>query len=514
MRPRCALGLLALGCLALTARAGEPRPLEFHLTFDRTVCAEPFTGRIYVLLSKNPISQLPAGPSWFKPEPFFARDVKDWKLGETRVVAAGALAHPEPLAKLTRGDWWVTAVMDRDCGARSFARGEGNGYSKPARLNLDPASSGPVKLVLDQIFRAPPFKETERVKLVDIESKLLSAFHGRPVRLRAGVVLPKSFVQENERRYPVVIPGFSGTHLMAHAAAARNATEVDGVEMIHVMLDPDCRLGHHVFADSDNNGPCGKALVEELIPHIERTCRGLGTPAARFVTGHSSGGWSSLWLQVAYPDFFGGCWSTAPDPVDFRDFQKVNIYEPGVNLFTDARGEPRPLARKGDKVLVHYKPFSDMEAVMGRGGQLGSFEAVFSPKGPDGRPKPLWDRATGQVDAAVAQTWERYDIRLVLERNWKQLGPKLAGKLHVYMGEKDNFYLEGATLLLKRALARLGSDAVVELFPGRDHRSLVDTALRRRIAREMAARYRAASRGQNPNVESRNPKQIRIPNTQ
>ncbi len=502
MRPCRCLGLLALGCLALSARAGEPRPLEFYLTFDKSVSAAPFTGRVYVLLSKKEIKQLPAGPNWFKPEPFFALDVKDWKPGERLPFGGNAIGYPEPLAKLPKGDWWVTAVMDFDRGTRSFARGHGNGYSKPAVFRLDAASSGPVKLVIDQVFRAPPFKETERVKLVDIESKLLSAFHGRPVHLRAGVVLPKSFAAEKERRYPVVyeIPGFGGTHFMAHLAAARKATEVGGVEMIHVMLDPDCPLGHHVFADSDNNGPCGKALIEELIPHIERTFRGLGTPAARFVTGHSSGGWSSLWLQVAYPDFFGGCWSTAPDPVDFRDFQKVNIYQPGVNIFTDAEGNPRPLGRKGGKVLFHYRPFSDMEAVMGRGGQLGSFEAVFSPKGPDGKPLRLWDRATGKIDPAVAKTWERYDIRLTLERNWKTLGPKLAGKIHVYMGEQDDFYLEGATLLLKQALARLGSDAVVELFPGRDHGSLVDTALRQRIAREMAESYR---RGSNPKSEVR-----------
>jgi S-formylglutathione hydrolase FrmB len=516
MRLHTCLGLLALGCLPLTARAGEPRPLEFQLTFDKTVSAEPFSGRVYVMLSRSALKQLPAGPNWFKPEPFFAVDVKAWKPGETRVLGAGAVAYPEPLARLPKGDWWVVAIMDLDRGARSFTQGDGNGHSKPVRLTLDPTASGPVKLVLDQVYRKPAFKETERVKLVDIESRLLSAFHGRPVRLRAGVVLPKSFAREKDRRYPVVyeIPGFTGTHFMAHVAAARNATEVDGVEMIHVMLDPDCRLGHHVFADSDNNGPCGKALTEELIPHIERTFRGLGTPVARFVTGHSSGGWSSLWLQVAYPDFFGGCWSTAPDSVDFRDFQKVNVYEPGVNLFTDARGESRPLARKGDKILVHYKPFSDMEGVMGRGGQLGSFEAVFSPMGPDGKPKPLWDRATGKVDPAVAKSWERYDICLIVERNWKQLGPKLAGKLHVYMGEKDNFYLDGATVLLKQALARQGSDAVIELFPGRDHGSLVDTALRRRIAREMAERYRTSTRGQNPKSESRNPKQTPIRNTQ
>ena len=121
-------------------------------------------------------------------------------------------------------------------------------------------------------------------------------------------------------------------------AEKRNATDVAGVDMIHVMLDPSCRTGHHVFADSANNGPFGRALVEELIPHIEARFRGLGKPAGRFLTGHSSGGWSSLWLQTTYPDFFGGTWSTAPDPVDFRDFQKINLYAPGTNIFVDDKG--------------------------------------------------------------------------------------------------------------------------------------------------------------------------------
>src|SRR5439155_7770138 len=122
----------------------------------------------------------------------------------------------------------------------------------------------------------------------------------------------------------------------------------------------------------------------------------------------------------------------------------------------------RPIARRGQRPVLYNRPFSGREAVMGHGGQLGSFEAVFSPRGPDGRPRRLWDRATGAVDPEVARCWERYDIRLVLERNWKTLGPKLAGKLHVYVGDEDTFYLEGAVVLLKEALNKLGSDAVVE----------------------------------------------------
>src|SRR5262249_7109874 len=153
------------------------------------------------------------------------------------------------------------------------------------------------------------------------------------------------------------------------------ATDVAGIEFLHVVLDPSCRLGHHVFADSENNGPCGQALIEELIPHIEKEYRGLGLPVGRFVTGHSSGGWSSLWLQVTYPDFFGGVWSTAPDPVDFRDFQRIDLTRPGANLFTDAKGQSRPIARKDRKAVLSFKEFSDMEVVMGHGGQLASFEA-------------------------------------------------------------------------------------------------------------------------------------------
>src|SRR5439155_5547633 len=335
---------------------------------------------------------------------------------------------------------------------------------------VDPSASGPVKLVIDHLYPQRKFEESERVKLLDIESPLLSKFHGKPVRLSAGVILPKSFAKEPVKRYPIIyeIPGFGGNHHMAQGRAKQDVTDVAGTEMIWVVLDPSCRLGHHVFADSANNGPYGRTLCEELMPNIEKSYRGLGVPAARFVTGHSSGGWSSLWLQVTYPDFFGGTWSTAPDSVDFRDFQRVNIYR-DKSLFTDESGKPRPLARRGGKVLLHYKPFSDMEHVMGRGGQLGSFEAVFSPRGPDGKPLRLWDRATGDIKPAVAKTWEAYDIRLLLERNWQTLGPKLAGKLHVYMGAEDTFYLEGATILLKESLVKLGSDAVVEVFPGRDH---------------------------------------------
>jgi S-formylglutathione hydrolase FrmB len=352
-------------------------------------------------------------------------------------------------------------------------------------MELDPAKSGTIELKLDQVAKGREFKETDTVKLFEIESQLLTKFHGKPTALRAGVVLPPSFGKEPERKYPVVyeVTGFGGNHFAAINSAARKAWDLNGTEALWVVLDANCRLGHHVFADSANNGPVGTALVTELIPALEKQFRGNGK---RATCGHSSGGWSSLWLQVTYADTFAGCWSTAPDPVDFRDFQTIDIYAKGANAFKDASGK-RPLARQNGKPALFFQPFSDMERYMARGGQLGSFEAVFSPRGTDGKPKQLWNRDTGAIDAEVAQAWERYDIRLVLSRNWKTLGPKLAGKVHVFMGDEDTFYLDGPCRLLKKELAALKSDAVVEMFPNRHHGNLVDAALRKRMNEEMAA---------------------------
>jgi hypothetical protein len=489
-RPLLRFSLVVAVLLGPCAALPAQQPLAFQLTFDKAASSAPFTGRVYVMLSKREFGRLPGGPNWFAPEPFFAKDVKNWKPGEPLTFDEEAISFPAPLSKLPANDYAICAVMDFDRGM-SYSAASGNIYGMTKVQKLDPAQTGPVAVKLDQVYKERAFVETDNVKLVDIKSELLTKFHGRETHLRAGVVLPASYATMKDKRYPVIyeIPGFGGNHFMAFGAAARKATDVAGEEFLYVILDPSCRLGHHVFADSANNGPCGQALIDELIPHIEKEFRGIGKPGARFVTGHSSGGWSSLWLQVTYPDFFGGVWSTAPDPVDFRDFQMIDLTKPGTNMFTDGEGKPRPIARSKGKAFLFYKPFSDMEVVMGHGGQLGSFEAVFSPRGTDGKPKQLWNRKTGEIDAEVAKTWEAYDIRLIMKRNWKTLGPKLSGKVYVYMGSADTFYLDGATKLLQESQKKLNSDAVIEIFPGKDHGSLMDKELQQRIKKEMAAQF-------------------------
>ena len=479
--------------------AGAAAP-EFEVRFAPEVRPGPVSARVYVMLGPadpkpGPRSEPRFGPDWFHPQPFFAVDAKDWAPGTPLKIGADAAGYPGGLDTLAPGVYRAQAVIRLNPDTHRIGDGEGNAYGPVARVTVGSKAveDGPVTLSVDKVVPARTFPETDRLKYVEIDSPILSAFHRRPIKHRAAVILPEP--DDEGERDPAekrgtlyIIPGFGGDHFMAERMlndpGYRSRSDF-GDDLFRVVLDPDCGAGHHVFADSAWNGPRGKAFVEELIPHIEKTFRANPSPRSRLLNGHSSGGWSSLWLQVTYPDVFGGVWSTSPDPVDFREFQKIDLYAPGENMFHNPAGGRRPIARMGTRPVLYYDGFSKMEDVIGDGGQLHSFEAVFSPLGPDGRPRPLWDRASGAVSPEVARGWQAYDIRLVIERNWRTLGPKLQGKLHVVVGGLDTFYLEGAVSLLKASLRNLGSDAVVEIVPGRDHSTVLDPKLASRFDREM-----------------------------
>jgi pimeloyl-ACP methyl ester carboxylesterase len=504
----CLLALAALSAIAgpaavaatgqtATDRSVERKPakpptkgLTFEVTYADTLPRTPIKGRVYVFLGPDNSGVEPRSePNWFRPQPFFAVNVEDWKPGEPLQIDSRSDGFPGRLDELEPGRYAVQAVVRLNLDTHKIGDGDCNAYGPVVHAQLDPKKGDRVSLKVDGMVMPRPFKTTERIKLVELRSEKLSAFHHRPIKHRAAVILPKEMPKgDNKTKLPTlyIIPGFGGDHTMASRMAA-SARSAYGKEFIRVVLDPDCGTGHHVFADSATNGPRGAALVEEFIPYIERTFPALADPRARLLNGHSSGGWSSLWLQVTYPDFFGGTWSTSPDPVDFRDFQRINIYAPGENMFQDRAGTRRPIARMGVMPALYYDRFCRMDDVFGWGGQLGSFEAVFSPLDPNGRPRKLWNRTTGAIDPDVAKAWEAYDIRLILERNWPALGFKLKGKLHVIMGGMDTFYLEGAVKLLKESLIMLGSDAVVEIVPNRDHSTLLDPALAKRLDREMNA---------------------------
>ncbi|MBA3725745.1 MAG: enterochelin esterase [Armatimonadetes bacterium] len=476
----------------LIIAAAASHAVEFSVTFPDGRLRVPFTGRVVVYLSAGR-SEPRFGPNWFNPEPMYSAIFKDVGAGDPMVIGEKAVAFPTTLRKLKEGEYTIQAVVDLNLGGRSIGTSPGNLYSAPQRVYLKPTTGQAVKISCEKVAEDVRFQDTDMAKAARMQSKHLSAFYERPTIMRAAVILPETWKANSAKKYPVIysIPGFGGSFLDYSASTNRVGTVRDGEEFIYVVLDPNCPTGHHVFADSANNGPWGKALTTEFIPFIEQKFRGIGKPDGRFVTGHSSGGWSSLWLQVTYPDFFNGCWSTSPDPVDFRDFQMIDIYKHDQNMFVDGKGGPRPLARFGDQPAIFVKQFSDMERPI-RGEQLGSFEAVFSPRGANKQPSPLWNRDTGAINNDVALAWQKYDIGLILRKNWTVLEPKLGGKIHVYMGNMDTFYLDGAVRLLQKDMRALGAAASIELFPG-DHGSVLTTELQRRIDGEMAARYKVTS---------------------
>ncbi|MEM7453831.1 MAG: alpha/beta hydrolase-fold protein [Planctomycetota bacterium] len=485
-------GLLNYSSATAQSETGN-NGLSFSVRLPETLANEPMSGRLYVFLSENNTTPM-NGPNWFNPEPFFGIEVSNWQPGTSLILDDTADGCPCTLSELPEGTYHVQAVMDQDFYKSSHARGAGNLFSDPVQMELS-GDRGQVELTLAGTIPAREVEQSEWFKIVRLDSELLEGFHGRPVYEEAAVILPASYAENPDKRYPVYydITGFGGTLAMIQSRYGRRAptaAEEGDVEFIRVFLTGQCKWGHHVYANSATNGPRGDALINEMIPLIDSTFRTIAEPTARFVGGHSSGGWSSLWLQVNYPDTFGGVWSTAPDPVDFRDFQCTNLYEEGASVFVDKGGNERPLARRGNTPVIFYRNFCLMDDVIGRGGQLRSFEAAFSPLDENGQPRVCWDRETGEVDPEVAEYWKQYDIGLILQNNWDDLEPKLRGKLHVYMGTLDTFYLEGATELLQERMDSLDSDAQVELFEGRDHSNLLSRELRQRIEREMSEQFR------------------------
>ena len=449
------LAALVVGVLAPAAAAG----VRFVVKFTETEQTEPYDGRVYIALTGLGRGEVPrmAMHNWFNPAPVFAVEATDVEPGGTVEIDAGALGHPGSFEDLEPGRYRVQAIARRNPDSPMPGMGEGDWVSTPSEIEIPEDGDASFTLELDRVVPAEPFEENEHVKLFEMRSEKLSDFSGRDRVLRAGVVLPDDWTPD--RAWPVLyfIGGFGGSHHDAYRVAPMRRRAEYLRHVIIVVPDASCYRGHSVFADSANNGPWGAALIEELAPAIDAEYHGAGS-AYRYVTGISSGGWTSLWLQVAYPDAFAGCWSHAPDPIAFRDFQAIDLTAPGANMYRDEDGNPRPLARRGDQVLLQYEDFVARETVLGPGGQIHSFEAVFSPKGADGEPRPMFDRETGNVDPETVKTWAKYDITEVVRTHWDELSPKLAGKVHVYGGGADTFLLDGAVRLFIAMLESKGAD--------------------------------------------------------
>lgn len=418
-----------------------------------------------------------------------AREISRIQPGQSVSVDGDDIAFPHPYSQLPPGDYYVQAVLDVDHSYNYTGRSAGDLVSDVVKLHL-PAADAPTLHLTRALPEKDPWKREsasaeERAALdaarphaqpIDYTSPALSAFWGRPVKMDGWVLTPPGYDAKAKVSYPTVYftHGFSGNAarlvpLMGDIYGAMASGKMP--PMIWVLLDESSPTGTHEFADSVNNGPWGQALTTELIPHLEKNYRMDAKASGRFLNGHSSGGWATLWLQTRYPKLFGGTWSTSPDPSDFHDFTGVDLYAPQANVFRKGDGSAYPLVRDHGQVLGTFEQFAKLERVLGSyGGQLASMEWVFSPRGQAGAPQPMFDRDTGTVDPTVVAYWrENYDIAYRTKRDWPGLKADLDGKIHLIVGTADTFYLDGAAHQLKTVMDGLNAKTDFRFIPDKTH---------------------------------------------
>ena len=504
----------------------------FTVTLPESVGDTLLDGRLMLLISNNneeePRFQLSDGPDT---QLAFGIDVEQWSAGQAAVFTDTVFGYPlRSIADIPPGDYYVQALlhryetfdlanghtvklpMDRGEG-QQWNKSPGNLYSTPQKATIDPSQAQTISLMLDQkVPSIEPPEDTKYVKHIHMKSERLTEFWGRPIYLGAHVLLPEGFDEHPEARYPLCVfhghypsdfdgfrttppdpdlkPEYSerfdleGYNIIQQQEAYdfyKTWTGPDFPRMLIIEIQhPTPYYDDSYAVNSANQGPYGDAITYELIPYIEEQFRGIGEGWARFLYGGSTGGWEALAAQVMYPDEYNACFAACPDPIDFRAYTTVNIYE-DTNAYYLASPFKQTLRPGHRDYLGHVSStLQDMnyrERVLGSRGRSGQqwdiWQATYSPTGSDGYPQPIWDKLTGTIDSTVAKHWqENYDLRYVLERDWDKLGPELQGKIHIYCGDMDNYYLNNAVMLMEDFLEKTENpyyDGEVAYGDGAEH---------------------------------------------
>ncbi|HWD66423.1 MAG TPA: hypothetical protein VG227_00530 [Caulobacteraceae bacterium] len=503
------LGLLLFGSVVQAA--------AISVSFPSAMSAKPLDGRIILMLSRDlgrePRSHV--SPDNLLDAPFmFGVNANGWSPGATATIDDKAFGWPtRRLSDLPPGDYLVQAVLNRyetfhladgrvlklppDKGeGQQWTNKPGNLYSAPIRIHVDPHHAFRANISL--AAQNPPIRpkpDTEFVRHIQIRSELLSRFWGRDMFLGAWVLVPKDFDKHPQAHFPLMVfhghfpegisefrtdppdpdltPDYSERfHLSGYNRIQQREgyqnylkwTSLDFPRFLVVEIEHANPYYDDSYAvNSANLGPWGDAINKELIPAIEKQFRGIGEGWARFTYGGSTGGWEALATQVFYPDMYNGAFAACPDPIDFRAYTVINLYadKNAYHLDGDALSIERPSIRnylgeiKGTQRDSNYQEL--VEGDHGRsGGQYDIWQAVFSPVAKDGYPAPIFDKLTGQIDPQVASYWrDHYDLSHIIDRDWATLATKLQGKLHVYVGSADTYYLNDAVYFTQDRLEAL-----------------------------------------------------------
>jgi hypothetical protein len=508
--------VLALTSAAALADT-PPKDLSFSISFPAAKSAEPIDGRVILMLSPREGVEprtLVSGDKPLKSPYLFGMQVEGLKPGAAAVIDPKVFGWPAASLKAIKaGDYTVQAVLNRyqtyhradgsvvslspDKGeGQDWAKKPGNLYSTPIRLHVDPAHPQLITLILDnEIAPIKPPADSEFVRHVTIKSELLSKFWGTPVYIGAHILLPWGFDSHPNAHYPLMVfhghfpedisqfratppdPNLKPEYSERFHLAGYNIIEQkEAYALYQKWISPNfprylvIEIEHanpyyddSYAVNSANLGPYGDAINNELIPAIEKQFRGLGQGWARFTYGGSTGGWEALATQVFYPKMYNGAFVACPDPIDFHAFTVVNMYE-DKNAYVlpgDVAGVERPALRNYlGEVFATQRDSNYQELALGdkgrSGGQYDIWQAVFSPEGADGYPQPAFDKVTGQIDPKVVDYWrEHYDLTHIIQRDWAKLGPDLAGKIHIYVGSGDTYYLNNAVYYAQDVLEGL-----------------------------------------------------------
>ncbi len=480
------LSLIFVSALCIPETFSQTSSLTVRTTISKQISSKfKSPGRIFLFVSESKISQ-PRLNTWpDRSNNIFAVTLEEWNKDNSFIFDESAELTGSTdisLNEIPHGKYRIQVVWDQNR-EEAGINTPGNLYSEAVTVDINED----LELVLPLEFVVFPEKLAEQrfLKEVNIKSRILSEWHKRDIYLKAAVLLPSGYFKRPKKYYPVryTIAGYGGRYTRANGLVKwdKNFYEWwmsdEAPQIINVFLDGTGPFGDCYQIDSENNGPFGTALISELIPYIEKKYRANGTPASRFLDGCSTGGWVSLALQIFYPDYFNGCFSYSPDPVDFENFQNINIYK-DKNAFYNEDGTPKPLARNySGEPYIYQKEFIQFENTLGwndsyvtSGGQFGAFNALFSPGGADGLPKPLFDPYSGEIDRNVAEHWRKYDLKKYLSANLERVAPKIQGKIWIWMGEMDNYYLDAALRSFdKMVSSNPALDATVIFEPGKGH---------------------------------------------
>jgi len=464
------------------------QPKTYAVSISLTVAAKVRpdfkpNGRLFIFINRDSTVE-PREQMWPMPGNFiFAKNISG--IDASKVLQVNTEGFTKTcdwnLSKMPEGEYYVQMLWDEDSG-ESSPDAPGNLYTDKQKVTV--AKSTKVTFELNNKIPPRQLVSHSLVRLVDVVSDTLSKWWHKPVHVKASVLLPSKYKEGIAYAIRYNVAGYGGRYdrvnnLIQSSKFMDWWQSAAAPQVINVFLDGEGPFGDSYQMDSDNSGPYGYSLVNEIIPYIEKEYRGTTSSETRFVDGCSTGGWVSLGLQLYYPDVFNGVFSYSPDAIDFTNYQLINIYK-DENAFVNEYGYLRPVMREvSGEPIFSMKDFVQYENVLGSsdsylnsGGQFSAHTALYSPKGVKELPKPLFDPVTGAIDPSVAEYWKKYDFKIYAEKNWNELGPKLQGKIFIWMGDMDHFYLNLGTRAFDAFLQQTRnpkSDAEIVFTPMKGH---------------------------------------------